>query len=205
MLERDQSGYYRGEWKGRTIRLPSVTTVLGILGTYDKVNPALLERNAAFGTAVHRLVDLYERNRLDVSSLKPEERGLADLTPILDAWLKCRTDHTFGPRVFTEEAVVSLRHGYAGTVDVVAFADGIWTLIEVKSRPFNPANERLQTAAYWTAWNEDTERVRIERRAFCELRLDGTYDWRTMKGKDDFLYFKSCLAAFNWRESGGTL
>jgi hypothetical protein len=218
-IQRDQFGYYRGDWRGREVRLPSVTTVLGLFADYSHVNESIMDRAAEFGTAVHNIVDLHEKGTLLESSLEPGEIEIpnlgkvktADMRPILDAWKKCRLEKNIG-HLETEMNVASIRHGFAGRLDAVGLVDGIGSIIEIKSRPFNSMLEPLQTAAYREAWNESTEHANnikafpiAIRRIFVELRLDGTYDWRPMKGKHDFQYFKCCLAAFNWRENNGNI
>jgi hypothetical protein len=208
-IRRDETGYYIGEWKGKRVRVPSVTTVLGLLADYSQVKPDLLKRACDFGTAVHSIVELYEKGTLDPESLKPHGIRLpdgnvtmtADMTPILNAWIKCKQDKGFTVHA-VEEPICSLRHGYAGRPDAIAFLDGgVRILIEIKSRPYNSMLEPLQTAAYLEGWNEGNPGYKLTKRFFCELRLDGTYDWREIINKptDHFQIFRSALALWQWR------
>ena len=173
-IRRDETGYYIGQWQGKRVRVPSVTTVLGLLADYSQVKPDLLERACNFGTAVHSIVELYETGRLDLESLKPHGIRLpdgtvtmtADMTPILEAWKKCKEDQGFTVYA-VEKHVCSLRHGYAGRPDVVAFLqDGTRILVEIKSRAYNSKLEPLQTAAYLEAWNENQPGYRLTKRFF---------------------------------------
>jgi hypothetical protein len=166
-----------------------------------------MDRAAKFGSAVHKIVELHEKGTLDEASLRPKERYLADMTPILDAWKRCKQANGVQP-LNVEQVVVSLRNQYAGRMDVMALVKGTPAIVEIKSRPYNQMLEPLQTAAYMEAWNELTGLdvpgwLRARERWFCELRLDGGYDFRPIKGKNDFHYFRCCLAAWNWRQGNG--
>ena len=206
-IARNEEGFYCGPWRGREVRLPSVTTVLSLLSSYDKVSRDIMDRAAKFGSAVHKIVELHERGTLDEASLRPKAQYLADMTPILEAWKRCKLENDV--RVFAaEQVVLSLKHQYAGRLDVVAMVKGVPAIVEIKSRPYNPMLEPLQTAAYFAAWNEQSRLdapgwIMARERWFCELRLDGGYDFRPIKGKNDFHYFRCCLAAWNWREGNG--
>jgi hypothetical protein len=200
-LERDQDGFYKGEWLGKDVRFPSVTTALGLISNYDHVSKDVLERACAFGNAVHRIVELHEHGKLDENSLRPKGKYLADTSGILEAWKKCKREKHI--EVYAvEQVVASLKYQYAGRLDVVAKVKGVLALIEIKSRAYNPMLEPLQTSAYANAWDE-AHKEKIKERWFCELRLDGGYDFRPIKGKNDFHYFRCCLAAWNWREGNG--
>jgi hypothetical protein len=198
-IKRDEIGHYRGMWKGKEINFPSVTTVLGLLADYSRVDKDVMERACQFGTAVHSIVDLFEKGTLDEASLKPQESYLADMTGILDAWKTCKKKFDINV-IETEPVVVSLKCQYAGRADVIASVGkpGVPSLIEIKSRAYNAMLEPLQTAAYLEAYP-----TKLKRRFFCELRLDGSYQFREIKGKDDFHYFLCVLAAFNWRQNHG--
>lgn len=195
-LTRNEEGYYVGEWNGRQMRLPSVTTVLGLLENYDRVDREILARACAFGTAVHSVVDLHESGMLDESTLD------ANLIPILSAWKLCKAERDVAIRI-TECVVVSTKMQYAGRLDAVGTVADVPALIEIKSRPYNSMLEPLQTAAYLEAWNEMNPDSKVKTRYFCELRLDGGYTLRQITGKEDIQYFRCVLAAYNWRQSHG--
>ena len=162
-----------------------------------------MERAAEFGRKVHRIVELACQGRLQESSLKPAHAYEADLTPILQAWLRCMAERDV-KRPEVEVVVASLKHGYAGRLDLIADVSGVRSVIEIKSRPYNPIREPLQTIAYLEAYNENKPAAeRARRRFFCELRLDGAYDWRVMKGKQDFHYFRCLLAIHHWEGKNG--
>lgn len=179
-----------------------MTTVLGLLSDYSRVDRSIMERACEFGSAVHKIVELHETGRLDESSLRPKDQYLADMTPILDAWKLCKSET--GLRVLhVEQVVVSIKYGYAGRLDAIAEVHGVPAIVEIKSRPFNGMLEPLQTAAYLEAWNENHRTEKAKARWFCELRLDGSYVFKKIKQgigePDHFTIFRSALAILRWR------
>lgn len=169
---------------------------------------SILERAQQFGNAVHKIVELHEKGTLDEASLRPQEQYLADMTPILEAWKAFKRDKAVKV-LYVERPVASVRYCYAGRLDAIVEMEVVGkirrrVLVEVKSRPYNPVLEPLQTSAYMEAWNESADaKERVDARCFVELRLDGTYDARFVKGREDFHYFRCVLAAWNWRRGNG--
>lgn len=123
------------------IPVPSVTTILKPLSGLDKVPSAILEKAAAYGTAVHYATELYDRAELDEASLPDEFRNAMDaykgfLLEHAPEWLaiECRTFH---PALM-----------YAGTVDRVCKIDGKTYVLDIKTTfKLNPAVS-AQLAAY---------------------------------------------------------
>ena len=85
---------------------------------------------------------------------------------------------------------------------MIATVGGVLSLIEIKSRAYNPILDPLQAVAYMEAANEK-RKEKIKQRYFCELGLNGVSEFRKLNGRDDFHYFRCCLAAWNWRNGGG--
>ena len=204
MLTRDAQGSYVGEWYGRTVRLPSVTKVLAPLTNYGFVDPKLLARAQRYGTRVHKMIELHELGELDESSLVPPppvpgEEPIQDLTPVLEAWKACvKLNHIEVCAV--EAVVVSLKHGYAGRLDLMGFVGGVPSIIDIKTRAYHPVTDRLQSAAYLAAWSECHPTEPAIRRYFCLLNMDGTHELIRMEGDSDFHYFRSALALHYWQE-----
>lgn len=196
-IERNDSGYYCGQWDGKEIRYPSVTTALGILTDFSRVQPDILKRACDFGNAVHRLVHFYEAGTLDVDSLD------SALRPLLDAWIRRKTEN--GIIVHASEiAVVSTKYRYAGRLDVIADVKGTRGVIELKSRPYNPLADSLQTDAYKQAYNESYPKDRARKRYFCSLGAeegDTFFEIKDTPGQPEHLaVFLSALALYKWRE-----
>ena len=117
-ISRNDKGHYVGQWDGKQINFPSVTTALKMLSDFSKVNAFDLEKAAKFGTAVHTLVELYETNRLKRETLAPI------LEALLKAWERCKVDHSIKV-LRVETPIASMRYRYAGRLDVIAEVRGV--------------------------------------------------------------------------------
>lgn len=73
------------------VRIPGVTEILKEAGLSDlsMVNPEILERNSAFGTASHKAIEYECRGSLDWENLDPE------LRPYVQAWRNFVEDYGF--------------------------------------------------------------------------------------------------------------
>jgi hypothetical protein len=188
-LVRNQSGFYCGEVKGRSVRLPSVTTVLGhFLMDFSGINPEVLENARQFGTAVHGMVDLFEKGILDMEALDPA------LKPCLDAWIDCKAHYGFTV-LQTEFQVASLRYMYAGTADMLIAGD---VLADIKTRPVNFKTDGPQVAAYAEAGREIGLFPKIKKRIMIEINVAGKFKVTELKNKSDFNIFLCALTLFNW-------
>lgn len=169
---------------------------LNVLTDFSMVAPDILERAGKFGTAVHTLIEYYETNRLDRETIDPI------LEKILCAWERCKSSH----KIIVHKAeypIVSKRYQYAGRFDIVGSVRGTNSLIEIKSRPYNPITEKLQTIAYFQAYNESYPEDRVFKRYFCGFDLEGRYTFHEVKklpGEPDHLsMFLSALAIWKWK------
>jgi|SRR5690606_9702692 len=133
--------------------VPGVTTVLKLVSgaDYAGVDPDVLARAAARGTAVHRMVELDGQGILDEDSLDDE------LRPYLAQWRQFMAQSGF-VSLLQEGKVASRRYGYAGTLDLFGVLNGRFALIDVKSVVRVMRATGPQTAAYELAlreWNPD--------------------------------------------------
>ena len=81
--------------------------------------------------------------------------------------------------VASEKTLYSLRHGFAGTVDLVWFDKKERVLTDLKTRKPDIGmyeSDDLQTAAYEGAWNEMYPDSPIDRRTILVAREDGSHD-----------------------------
>ena len=170
------------------IKLPSVTQVIGGAGLSDfsKVNPDILKRSQAFGTATHLACMLDDKHQLDMKSLDPA------LFPYLKSWQKFKRDFGITDFKEIEKQVYSTKYQYAGCLD------RLWedALIEIKTSTSIPITAGLQLAGYQNAY-EEMYKVKIKRR-LCVQLLDGTYKMEEYKEKSDRTVFLSCLNLHNW-------
>lgn len=193
---RGDDGYYTGTWQGKKIREVSVTTALKLIVDYSMVDPIELEKAANFGRAVHDMIDMYERGRLDRTILNN------DLRKILALWMKCKAENDIIVEQ-TETAVVSLKYHYAGRLDVIARIKGVRCVIELKSREFNPVADPLQVVAYKQAFNESNPKDKALKTYFCGFdHKRNTYRFFEIKKKaglpDYFQMFLCALALKKW-------
>lgn len=129
--------------------VPGVTSVLKLVSgaDYAGVDPDVLARAAARGTAVHRMVELDGQGILDEDSLAEE------LQPYLVQWRQFRAQSGFV--ILAQECrVASRRHGYAGTLDLFGVLNGRFALVDVKSVVRVMRTTGPQTAAYEVALRE---------------------------------------------------
>lgn len=172
-------------------RLPSVTEVLGILVDFSDVPPATLENARRRGTEVHAMVDLFNREQLDESSVSDE------LAPYLDAWKLFLTES--GAVVISSEIrVYHAKLGYAGTADLLLDWNGRYVLPDVKATWAVPRTVGAQTAGYAEAyWQMYGGRGRRPERACIHLK-DGKYSVQKRTDPADLSMFISCLNVFRY-------
>jgi len=177
------------EYRLDNISVPSVTQIIGGAGLSDfsKVNPDILKRSQAFGTATHLACMLDDKHQLDMKSLDPA------LFPYLKSWQKFKRDFGITDFKEIEKQVYSIKYQYAGCLD------RLWedALIEIKTCTMIPKTTGLQLSGYQGAYQE-MYKVKIKRR-ICVQLLDGTYKLEEYKEKSDFRVFTSCLNVINWR------
>src|SRR3990167_492602 len=114
---------------------PRVTSIVGIkakpalymyyagLPSY-KAGEAIKARSAEEGTLVHETIE---------AILKKEPVAIPpNIKPTVDAFNKFHSQHEIIP-LKVEERVVSKRHGYAGTIDVLAEVDGRVGILDIKT------------------------------------------------------------------------
>lgn len=124
-------------------RLPGVTTVLKPISSahYAGVDPAVMERAAQLGQAVHRLIELDVLGELDTDSLDPE------LIPYYRGWRVFLRESGFQAQL-SEQQLASRRHRYAGTLDLFGRLNGLPSLIDAKRVAVIVRSTGPQTFAY---------------------------------------------------------
>lgn len=131
------------------VPVPGVTAALKVCSAadYAGVDPEVLEVAAARGQAVHRMIELDGRGRLDEDSLDPL------LVPYLEKWRDFLRCSGFRP-LAQEQQVASRRYGFAGTLDLLGELNGGLALIDAKSVVRVMPTTGPQTAAYELAARE---------------------------------------------------
>ena len=110
------------------VRVPGVTGALKVCSAadYAGVDPEVLAVAAARGTAVHRMIELDCKGRLDEAALDPM------LATYLVKWREFMAVSGFVP-LLQEHRVASRRYGYAGTLDLFGLLHDRYALIDAKS------------------------------------------------------------------------
>lgn len=141
MLTFDEPSHtYR--WNG--VVVPSVTQILRPLMDLDAVDPDVLRRASAFGTAVHLACELDDLGALDEGALDPA------LLPYLEGWRQFSKD--YGCRWDgIELRVFHKTMRYAGTLDRRGTVGGHNAYVDIKSGTSLYHSVGPQLAAYAAA------------------------------------------------------
>lgn len=199
--EESHTYYLRGR------KIPGVTRVLNefvladVFGTPVYVStingtviPApIMEAAADLGKAVHRVQELILLHGIDSVYYPPE------VEPAVQALVQWQKDHS--PQIIAvEHRGVSVKHGYAGTLDILAYLPKKKRLglIDVKTGVGFLTGP--QTAAYEQMWREETkERAAIDR---YKLQLpkggEAKYSFTQLKNVNDWVFFTHKLFAHSF-------
>ena len=169
-------------------RLPSVSEIIAPLKDFSMIPPDVLENKRQFGTAVHKMVELYLEDDLAEDSLSEDLQGC------LDAFKKWeREDIYLNADKFLSSALIEQKRchaslGYAGTPDI----DTMGVVIDIKSRDFDPIVDPLQLSAY--------KNFGDPKRAGYILSLfpDGTYKFKKVPEKQSWQIFRKMLK--HWKD-----
>lgn len=192
-FDEDTHAYYAGDR-----RIPGVTSLLKPLEDFYGIPPAVLERKAAIGKAVHYGCELIDQGELDWTSVHPQLEGY------IRAYQRFLADTGFRVEL-SETRVYHAGLQYAGTLDRTGWLQGIKTLVDLKTVcQMSPATG-CQTAAYLEAlkasqprdYSPPTDRYGLQ------LRKDGTYRLHPYRGTDDWPTFVSLLTIHNFQRKHG--
>lgn len=179
------------------VPVPGVTTALKVCSSadYAGVDPEVMERAAARGTAVHRMIELDGAGRLDEDSLDDQ------LQPYFSKWRQFLAQSGFVSLV-REHRVASRRYGYAGTLDLFGILNDRYALIDAKSVVRVMPTTGPQTAAYEVALREQDpwlvpEGAKVWRYA---LQLPPTGPWKLVPftSPSDTRVFLAALTIHNF-------
>jgi hypothetical protein len=121
--------------------LPSVTQIMKPLYDFSTVNRDVLARAGAFGTAVHKTIELYLADDLDEDGL---DENLYNPLLAFKAWQSDFYEYEITTSANIEVPGYHEKLKYAGTPDVETKN----FLIDLKSRPVNMLTDPIQLAAY---------------------------------------------------------
>lgn len=123
--------------------VPSITGIIKPLVNYSMIPPAVLQKAADYGTAVHKAIELFVGERLDMESLDPALRQAVEQYQL---WYE-ETGHFDLP--VCELPMGHERQKWAGTPDLIF--DGR-AIVELKTRKTNRLTDSIQLAAQEQLW-----------------------------------------------------
>lgn len=185
--------------------IPSVTQALKEVGIIDfsMVPASRLDAACAFGTAVHKATELWDRGTLDYEALD------ANIIPYLEGWIKFCKDTGF-TSIAIELPLYSKLYRFCGMLDRL----GTWRkntsvlIADIKTGvDLSPATA-IQTAGYEILVRENEiegfvgKRMKTTRISVL-LNSEGTYKIEEYKDKNDANVFIAALSVFNWRIKNG--
>lgn len=181
---------------GRVV--PSVTQVLRALpDDYAMVDPAVLERAAELGRAVHRIIEL------DILGGLVLEEVDFHLLPYLDQWREFLASSGFRP-LLSESLVASRRYGYAGTLDLFGLLNGRKALLDNKRTAAVPRKAGPQTAGYRIALSETRPDLLAPDEPVDRFALHLTPNrWQLVpfRAATDQRVFLSALTIYQWSKA----
>jgi len=149
---RNANGYeFNDGWYPRVTSILSIKSKPALYAYYAsmpnfKAADLAKNRSAEEGTAVHSAVE---------AILKGEKHEVSPaLKPSIDAFLEFYGNNLITP-IKIEERIVSKRHRYAGTIDILAEVNGVVGVLDIKTSPSVYRDYGMQTAAYVQALSED--------------------------------------------------
>ena len=179
------------------VNIPSVTKVLSSNGIsdYSSVPSQTLEEAAARGTAVHRILELYDMGQL----IQCPEWA----TEYLVAWKKFKTEKNV-KILACEMRVFHDKFWFAGTPDRIAMIGGEKCIIDIKTTSAVMWAHSIQTAAYSLAYRQQSKERAIKR---CSVYVwgSGKYEFVEHKEKSDESLFLSALQVHNGKVSNGVI
>lgn len=178
-------------YKVGNVVMPSVTTLLQPLYDFRFVNPETLQRAADFGTAVHRVCELYDLDDLVMDSV---DRAIS---PYLRAWQQFLSEMSV-KIIEVEKRYHHTALGYAGTLDRILLVNGRPSLTDIKTVSALSPAVGIQLAGYQGLLSANTSYKTISRAA-VQLCGDGSYKYRTYADAMDWPAFLSLLTLNNWR------
>jgi len=185
--------YFLGD--RRLIRV-SEALKAGGLADYSHIQPAVLERAAQRGRAVHAATEFLDAGDLDVETVSDE------IAPYVEAWRKFKAD-TGLKILMREELGYNARYGYAGTPDAVVSLKGCVWLFDIKTYAPNDATG-VQLAGYERLHNIPYSFPIL--RAGLWLKPNGKYSLTEYTDSADWQRFLVCLeTAKNTQKEEATL
>lgn len=181
-------------YKLNDVEVPSVTQIIKAAGLsgLDGVNPELLERNAAFGKAVHKAIELKCKGTLDFDSVDDA------IKPYIEQWDKFVKDFNYTSLYQEYQRIDTvIRVGYC--IDNIGDINGEYIIADIKTGA-PKASDIIQSCAYGKLFPaKRIFLVYINEEKYKAIEIKGA-DRR--KGENVFV---SCLSLYNYKKQEGLL
>jgi len=167
---------------------PRVTEILQSAGlvNFGMVNANILERASDFGIEGHRVCELDDYHKLDITTVDPA------ILPYLVSWQKWLVDYAFEITAIEPE-VKNDKYRFQGHPDRVGLWQGRRTVVDIKFTTAISKVTAIQLAGY------DLLLGGGYRRLVVQLLADG-YKVVEYKDKSDKSVFLACLTINNFQE-----
>ncbi len=140
------------------------------------------------GSTVHSIVEAYKKTGVVIEDIPEKFRGYAEA---FYSWVKDNKVEI----IKQEKTVISEKHGYGGTLDIIALIDGSRMLIDVKTGKGIYPEAWLQLSAYKEAVEEEGKKV--DEIAVLLLKENGKYLFE--RGESDIKAFLACKKIWIWQ------
>lgn len=173
--------------------VPGVTGILKNTGlvSFDGIRPDILEAAKKFGSAGHKMCQLWDDNDLNIDMLS------APLLPFLESWKKFKSDCKIERFDEIEKIVYSKRWNFAGQLDRVVLIKNRLTLIEIKFTTSMLPSTGIQLAGYKVAY-EEMAKLKIRQRWGVQIK-EKSYAITPYESNTDESIFLSSLSVYTWK------
>ena len=177
----------------------SVTKVLPDIPEHLLYNQNFI-RKTIIGTKTHEFAERANQHFKKTQKIRSIRGYGGDCKAYCAAYQKFLKD--IQPKIFAiEQRLFHPIYHYAGTLDLVCNYNNFITLFDIKTTSVIDAKVKLQTAAYYTAYNHDRSRNRAQRRGIIHLKPNGQYAIKLLPIKQvayDFNIFLCKLKSAMW-------
>lgn len=171
-------------------RLPSVTTIIKPLDSFDDIPPSVLERKRLVGQDVHLACELLDLGELECAD--------TEIMSYVDGWRRFLRE-TGAHVLMSEQRLYHPSQRYAGTLDrVVVFPDKSQMLLDLKTCDPMPSHG-VQLSAYKLLLDANSLSEPGMRRATLHLHPDGTYLLKQYADPADIACFLALLNVWHWK------
>jgi hypothetical protein len=168
------------------VTVPGITTCIKPLYDFSAVPEHIMKASCEYGSAVHKVVELYCLDALDVETLD------VSLVPSLRGFEQWITDYKLNRSDFIVEVPMGdATLMYGGIPDIIL--DG-QLIVELKTRKVNMLTDSIQTTAQEALWKKNGGiRTKEYERRVLELKQDGTYTYTKVNDKQGWPRFRKLL------------